>query len=263
MIVTIVFAVGVAAAAATIPDGPPVAVATPPALDLPAPVEPVQPPPADEPGAARRLASDTLHDFKNFFSWTNAEWLGIGGLAALGAHAGDDSAQRAAAEAGYPILWGGEVYGSQLFQVPVAVAWWAIGNLAGRDRDAQAGRDLLRAQLSTYIWTNAIKWPTDRTRPNGEPRSFPSGHATASFATAAVLEEYYGWKVGIPAYAAAAYTAASRVTSNHHWVSDVTFGAALGIVSGRTVTLHLRQQRVAVVPQVGPDRIAVQFIRLR
>jgi len=262
MIVTIAFAVGVAAAAATMPEAAPV-VAAPSALDLPAAVESIQPPPPDESGGARRLAADSLHDLRNFFSWTNAGALGIGGLAALGAHAGDDSAQRAAAEAGYPILWGGEVYGSQLFQVPVVVAWWTIGHLAGRDRDAQAGRDLLRAQLSTYLWTNAIKWPTDRTRPNGDPRSFPSGHATASFATAAVLEEYYGWRVGIPAYAAAVYTAASRVTSNHHWVSDVTFGAALGIVCGRTVTLHVRAQRVAIVPQVGPDRIAIQLVPLR
>ena len=40
-----------------------------------------------------------------------------------------------------------------------------------------------------------------------------------------------------PAYAVAAYVGASRVQAGKHFTSDVVFGAALGIVAGRTVTL--------------------------
>ena len=87
----------------------------------------------------------------------------------------------------------------------------------------------MRAQISAVSWTYAFKYAVNRTRPNGDPRSFPSGHSSAVFATAMVLQEHYGWKVGLPIFAAAAYTAASRITVNKHWASDVTFGAVLGM----------------------------------
>ena len=38
----------------------------------------------------------------------------------------------------------------------------------------------------------------------------------------------------------ATYTAAERVMNEKHWASDVTFGAVIGVLSGRTVTRHLR-----------------------
>ena len=164
---------------------------------------------------------------------------------------------------GTPTLWGGDTYGSQKFQAPVAIGVWIVGHAAGSDHLAATGRDLLRAQIAVFSWTNAIKWAVQRTRPNGDPRSFPSGHSSASFATAAVLLEQYGWKAGVPALAAAAYTAASRVTANQHWLSDVAFGAALGMVCGRTVTVRLRNQRVAISPAVQDHAAIVMFTVLQ
>ena len=67
--------------------------------------------------------------------------------------------------------------------------------------------------------------------------AFPSGHTTAAFASATVLHRHFGWKVGLPAYGAATYVAASRVQGKRHYLSDVAFGAALGVVAGRTVTM--------------------------
>jgi membrane-associated phospholipid phosphatase len=156
-------------------------------------------------------------------------------------------------------LPGGDYWGSSSVQLPLAVAWWVVGKAAHSERASAAGRDLVRAQISVVSWTYAIKLVAQRTRPNGDPHSFPSGHASNSFAAATVLAEHYGWKLGVPAYAAAAYTAASRVTANQHWVSDVVFGAALGTVSGRTVTLRLRQNRVSLVPVKLPGGGAVLF----
>ena len=40
----------------------------------------------------------------------------------------------------------------------------------------------------------------------------PSGHAASAFTAATVLQRHYGLKTGIPAYAVAAYVAASRYT---------------------------------------------------
>jgi len=67
-----------------------------------------------------------------------------------------------------------------------------------------------------------------------------------------VLQEHFGWKAGLPAFLAAAYTGTSRVFDNQHWASDVVFGAAIGMAAGRTVTLHLRDTRVSVEPLAVP-----------
>jgi membrane-associated phospholipid phosphatase len=72
-----------------------------------------------------------------------------------------------------------------------------------------------------------------------------------------VLEDHYGWKVGLPAFLVASYTAASRVVANDHWTSDVVFGAALGMASARTVTIKFRESRLAVAPVVAGKRGAV------
>jgi membrane-associated phospholipid phosphatase len=207
-------------------------------------------PPA-EGNVATRLIRDVAHDYKNFLSIETVMWLGAGGGAAAAVHTADDSiadwAQRENLD-----LPGGEVYGSQLFQVPVAIAWWILGSAADSDRNAAAGRDLLRAQLQAVSWTYAIKFATNRTRPNGDPHSFPSGHASTSFTTAMVLQEHFGWKAGLPAFAAATYTAFTRVAANQHWASDVVFGAAVGLASGRTATIHLRETKVSFAPLAVP-----------
>jgi len=142
------------------------------------------------------------------------------------------------------------------------VTWWIAGHASGSDRAADAGRDLVRAQISALSWTYAIKYAVDRTRPNGDPRSFPSGHTSATFATAMVLQKHYGWKLGVPMFAAATYTAAERVTNNKHWASDVAFGAVIGVLSGRTVTLHLQRAQLGVqaMPLPGGGGVLVHVL---
>jgi hypothetical protein len=197
---------------------------------------------------------DVGGDYKHFFSKETAYWYS-GGLAAAGlVHVADEDIAEEMAEpsATTRALEGGDKYGNLSLQVPFAVGWWVVGHVAGSRRGAEAGRDLVRAQISATSWAYAWKYAVDRTRPNGDPRSFPSGHAAATFATAMVLQDHYGWKVGVPFFAASTYTAISRLTINKHWASDVTFGAFVGIASARTVTLHLRSQTFALVPLAVP-----------
>src|SRR5262249_25683122 len=158
---------------------------------------------------------------------------------------------------------GGATYGSQWLHIPVAMTWWIVGAAAGSPRQAEVGRDLLRAQISVVSWTYAVKFSTNRTRPNGDPRSFPSRHASTSFATAMVLQRHFGWKVGVPAFLAASYSGISRVADNQHWASDVVFGAFIGMASGRTVTLRLRTARVSVAPMAVPGGLGVTVVAVR
>jgi membrane-associated phospholipid phosphatase len=215
-----------------------------------------------ERGWAIGFVRDVGGDYLHFFSKENGVWLGIGGLAALAVHPADDNLSEWATEDN-PSMPGADTYGSQLLHVPVAMIVWAIGAAAGSGRVADTGRDLLRAQISVVSWTYAIKAATNRTRPNGDPHSFPSGHASTSFATAMVLQEHFSWKLGVPAFAAAAYTAVSRVAANQHWASDVVFGAALGLASGRTVTIHLRESRLSLAPLAVPGGGGVLVTVLR
>ena len=222
----------------------------------------IAPDPADS-GIAITFLKDVGHDYRNFFSVENGVWLGVGGVAAYGVHQGDQAAYEHVQAGDAPNLPGGNVWGSSAAQIPLAVVVWAVGSALQNQNASTTGRDLLRAQVSVVTWTYGIKYIADRTRPNGDPRSFPSGHASTSFAAAMVLQEHYGWKLGVPAFAAAAYTSVSRVTDNYHWASDVAFGAVLGMVAGRTVTLHLRQTRVSVAPLKLPGGGAVMVSLLR
>ncbi len=145
----------------------------------------------------------------------------------------------------------GEILGGALVQVGGAFAAFGIGKITKNPGIEALGRDLVRAQIVTQTLTQAIKYSVGRTRPDeSSNRSFPSGHASGAFATATVLQRRYGWKVGSAAYGVATYIAASRLSENKHFLSDVIFGAAIGIMSGRTVTIGLGPARFALSPMI-------------
>jgi len=107
---------------------------------------------------------------------------------------------------------------------------WATDN----DRNLEASKDAAIALGATTATVGVLKATISRERPDGSnDTSFPSGHAANSFAVATVLERHYGGAVGWIAYGTAAFIASSRVIGNHHWLSDVTAGAAIGFLWGR------------------------------
>jgi membrane-associated phospholipid phosphatase len=124
-----------------------------------------------------------------------------------------------------------------------AVGLYAIGRYVlpraqGEPRTnkvSHLGFDLIRAGLVSQAMTQGIKIAVRRDRPTGQCCAFPSGHSATTFATASVIERHFGYRGALPTYAIAAYVAASRLHDNRHFVSDVLFGAAVGIVSGWTV----------------------------
>jgi membrane-associated phospholipid phosphatase len=127
----------------------------------------------------------------------------------------------------------GDVIGNGFTQFAVALGTLAAGQLSHRPAVATTGAELIDAQIISGIATQTIKYAARRRRPSGGPHSFPSGHASAAFATASVIQRRFGWKAGAPLYALGGYVAVSRLQENQHYLSDVVFGAALGIVAGR------------------------------
>jgi hypothetical protein len=135
-----------------------------------------------------------------------------------------------------------------------------VAGQVGHDRGlAEIGFHGGEAIFLSELVTGALKIALGRSRPTISPDdpyqfhpggglghddqvSFPSAHATAAFALAAVLStesarwwHHAGW-VGPVAYGAAGTAGLARVYLGKHWLSDVLAGAGIGICGGLLVT---------------------------
>ena len=94
---------------------------------------------------------------------------------------------------------------------------------------------------------HGLKFAADTERPDGGSRSFPSGHTASAFAGASYLHYRYGWKWGLPSYAAAAVVGYSRVEADRHFWYDVVAGAAIANVIAYVATDRFDSD-VVIVP---------------
>ena len=123
------------------------------------------------------------------------------------------------------------------------------------------GMDLLRSLVIAEFVTQSLKYTVRRERPDGSgANSFPSGHAADTMAFATALERHLGWRYAVPAYVLASYVAMSRLHDNVHFLSDVTAGAAVGIIAGRTVTRHGRDNFPVTLMAV-PGGAGIMYVR--
>lgn len=99
--------------------------------------------------------------------------------------------------------------------------------------DWEGGKQALFSIGGAYAVTQGLKLIIDEERPDKSgDDSFPSGHASSSFAAAATLHRRYGWEAGLPAHVVATFVAVARVKADKHFVKDVIVGAAIGEASG-------------------------------
>lgn len=203
----------------------------------------------------------TLTDFRNLSSKSTLAWLAIGTIASTAVHPSDLRFTREVSSTpAMEQLRAGNIIGGKEFQFGASVAALAIGKMSGNSRVSDVAGKVLRAQIVAQTVTGVMKQAAQRQRPDGsDMRSFPSGHTSVSFASATVLQRELGWKVGAPAYAVASYVAMARVEKQKHFLSDVAFGAAIGILAGRTVTIGSGEKRFAVSPVVTPGGGAISF----
>jgi membrane-associated phospholipid phosphatase len=146
----------------------------------------------------------------------------------------------------------GETYGRATLPISVSAAAWSAGKLGGLESLRAFGSDLFRAQAVTGIFALSLKAAINRTRPNGAPYAYPSGHTSSAFATAGVVYRHFGARAGIPAFMAAAYVGFSRLQENKHYLTDVIAGGILGsFVSLKLAGRESREAPVSIAPYAG------------
>src|SRR5262245_61512505 len=123
---------------------------------------------------------------------------------------------------------------------------YLIGKITGNRHVQETGLLALHALGHSQVVPGVVKQLTNRLRPiglNGSAGfwnggdSFPSGHASTTFAVATVFAYEYRERPLVPivAYTVASSVAASRVAAQRHWLSDIVVGGSMGFLVGRYV----------------------------
>jgi undecaprenyl-diphosphatase len=150
----------------------------------------------------------------------------------------------------------------------LATAWWVKGCVfasIGALMDARARRWFPATALTALLvgaladlTAVGLKETFDRARPPegealiglpGSP-SFPSGHATMSFALAAFLSALHP-RLRVPLFALATIIAVSRAYLGVHFWLDVAAGAALGTAFGLAASRALRRTALLPAPRTA------------
>jgi Capsule assembly protein Wzi/PAP2 superfamily len=121
---------------------------------------------------------------------------------------------------------------------------YAWGQLTHDEHKKETGFISGEAAVNALVVTEALKFAFGRTRPLENPKyqgnffqggsSFPSEHASASWAIASVIaHEYPGTLTGVLLYGLAGAVSMSRVTAKQHFPTDVFIGSLIGWYVGK------------------------------
>jgi PAP2 superfamily protein len=227
-----------------------------------------QPAPDNTTSQQRQIARSTVRhvrdDLRGMVTGPSLLILGTGATVALAVRPTDRDVSRsfAAAESLERALEPGNTIGNGYVQIAAAACTWVTGRVTHHPRLTATGVDLMEAHLLNGAFTQGLKYAVPRKRPDGGRYSFPSGHTSAMFATAAVIQHRFGWKTGAAAFALGAYVGAARLGQRQHYLSDVVAGAALGAVSGRAVAVaHNPRGRLTATVMPLHRGIALVFVR--
>ncbi len=134
--------------------------------------------------------------------------------------------------------------GASYTLVPLSASFYIIGTAAKSDHFRETGLIAFETLINSTIVETVIKAATRRARPlesDGKGHfwdsegsawnaSFPSGHATNTFALASIFAHQYRNHIAVPivAYSLAGLVVGARVAAQKHFPGDVVSGAALG-----------------------------------
>lgn len=227
------------------------------------------------------VLNDVRHVLTAPGRWQTPEWrnaglatLGVIGVAAIADRPIRDEMRRHSGNS--RLMRDVERFGAE-YSLGVLGGFYLAGTLGDDARASAVAQDGLAASLvASGIVTPALKYVTGRSRPrdtSGTTRlrpfsgaaSFPSGHTTQAFAIASVIASHYDetW-VKCSSYAVAGLVGVARSYHDAHFASDVLAGALIGTLVGQSVVTHnrtLRAGKLAVLPDLAPDRIGVRLAR--
>jgi membrane-associated phospholipid phosphatase len=169
----------------------------------------------------------------------------------------------------------------------MGAGFFAVGRISRMPPLANAGLHMTEAVLLAATFTGLGKGVFGRALPNvnvnnpdnfqfgrgfhdrnGPFVSFPSGHAAASFAMAAVVTDEVGqWHpemariIGPIAYGGAGLVGLARMYQNVHWASDLPLAAAIGTWSGLTVVARSHRNARQSVSPTGDFGLLFQVLR--
>jgi membrane-associated phospholipid phosphatase len=219
-------------------------------------------PPTPEHTGIMAMIKGLGHDVTNLPSRENLLWVGIGTGLSLAAHPADTHVNGDLSGTTLNrVFKPGAILGQSYTLLGIAGTIYAVGRIEDEPKVSHTGMDLIRSVAIAEFMTQSLKYTVRRERPDRSgANSFPSGHAADTMAFATALERHFGWRYAVPAYVFASYVAMSRLHDNVHYLSDVTAGAAVGIIAGRTVTRHGRENFPVTVMAL-PGGAAVMYVR--
>jgi len=226
--------------------------------------KPEGPAPTPRHTGIKAMVKDLGADIIHLPSKENLFLTAVGGGLALAVHPADDYVNEALIDSPFAdkFFLPGKVIGSLPVLLGSATTVYIVGRSKDLPKVSHIGMDMIQSLAISELLVQSLKYATRRERPDGSgANSFPSGHSADTFAVATALERHAGWKLAVPAYIVAGYVATSRLPANRHWLSDVVFGSAVGIVAGRTVTRHGRDFPVTV--NIVPGGAMVAYTRPR
>lgn len=219
--------------------------------------EPIPPPARCDISSLKTCLHDLLHDQAGIWTsplrlhWRDALWLAPLGAATAVSINNEPNMMRAFGDNPTRVRISNDFtnLGSEYFVFPAAATIYTIGKITHNEKARETGVLTIEALIDAEAVTEALKLATNRERPNAGNRgrfwaddsdiytlngSFPSGHATISFAFARVISaETPGnlWlHVGL--YALAGAVGVGRVTGRNHFPSDVLVGSTIGYLVG-------------------------------
>ena len=170
-------------------------------------------------------------------------------------------------------VWSGRIsqMGAAYSLAGFSGATYLIGKITDNNHAKETGILSLEALGHAQLLALGIKAITQRERPlDANPSgtgfwkggdSFPSGHATSSFAVASVFAYEYREHIAVPitAYSLASLISVSRLGARKHWASDIFVGGSLGFLIGRYVYKHHHDPSLPGSPGYRTARLMPDF----
>ncbi|MBU2905293.1 phosphatase PAP2 family protein [Arenibacter algicola] len=126
--------------------------------------------------------------------------------------------------------------------------------------DQKGAWQFTKGFLLNQALTIGLKTAIDKPRPDlSNNSSFPSGHTSITFQSAAFIQKRYGWKYGAAAYALAGFTGYSRIQADKHDGWDVLAGAIIGVGSSYIFTTPYQKEHMEITFNSSDENYLLGF----